>query len=249
MWIPATRTVGCCFTCSHLAEPRALSRPFQLKRAAARSSARRSLFRSPSIRHPTSSPPSSYQYVAPPGDALPPAPANPRPSVTYSQALPIRLHEPNRAIIQFKDVLLAAGSETLKVSGIQMSAAGRHRYITTDQFINGIPVLHGSVSLRVEDATGLVDSLGANFLPDRGLPRQPKISAADAAKRVQQLLVERGMAKPGSVNTSTPTLAYTGTHPTRHAVIWCGRSQPATRRQMSAARTVSSGSMRSMATM
>jgi hypothetical protein len=123
---------------------------------------------------------------------------------------------------KFKDVLLATGSETLKVSGMQMSATGRHRYIATDQFINGIPVLYGSVSVRFEEGSGLVDSLGANFLPDRGLPRQPKISAADAAKRVEQILVERGMAKPGSVSISAPTLAYTGTHPgsTRGHLIW-----------------------------
>ncbi len=123
---------------------------------------------------------------------------------------------------KFKDALLATGSETLRVSGIQMSATGRHRYVATDQFINGIPVLYGSVSVRFEEGSGLIDSLGANFLPDRGLPRQPKISAADAAKRVEQLLVERGMAKPGSVNTSAPTLAYTGTHPgsTRGHLVW-----------------------------
>jgi Zn-dependent metalloprotease len=123
---------------------------------------------------------------------------------------------------KFKDVLLAAGSETLKVRGNQMSAAGRHRYIDTDQFINGIPVLYGSVSLRFEEGSGLVDLLGANFLPDRGLPRQPKISEADAAKRVVQHLVERGGAKPGSVETSPPTLAYHGTHPgsTRGRLVW-----------------------------
>lgn len=123
---------------------------------------------------------------------------------------------------KFKDVLLAAGNETLRVSGIQMSATGRHRYVTTDQFINGIPVLYGGVSLRFEEGSGLVDSLGASFLPDRGLPRQPKISEADAAKRVEQLLVERGIAKPGSVKTSKPSLAYTGTHPdsTRGHLVW-----------------------------
>lgn len=123
---------------------------------------------------------------------------------------------------KFKDVLLAAGTETLKVRGIQLSATGRHRYIDTDQIINGIPVLYGNVSLRFEEGSGLVDSLGANFLPDRGLPRQPKISEADAAKRVAQYLVESGQAKPGSVETSAPTLAYHGTHPgsTRGRLVW-----------------------------
>ncbi|HKR33397.1 MAG TPA: M4 family metallopeptidase [Steroidobacteraceae bacterium] len=123
---------------------------------------------------------------------------------------------------KFKDVLLATGGETLKISGNQMSGTGRHRYIAMDQFISGIPVLYGSVSLRFEEGSGLVDSLGANFLPDRGLSRQPKLSEADAAKRVAQLLVESGEAKPGSVETSPPTLAYHGTHPgsTRGRLVW-----------------------------
>jgi hypothetical protein len=121
---------------------------------------------------------------------------------------------------KFKDVLLAAGSETLKVRLNRVSAIGRT--IRMDQFINGIPVLYGTVSLGIDDATGLVNGLGATFLPDRGLPRQPKISAEDAVKRVEQLLVERGIASAGSVRAETPTLAYTGNHPksTRGHLVW-----------------------------
>lgn len=121
---------------------------------------------------------------------------------------------------KFKDVLLAAGNETLKVRLNQMSATDR--FIKTDEFINGIPVLYGGVSVRIEEATGLVEVLGAHFLPDRGLPRQPKLSEADAAKRVAQLLVESREAQPGSVETSPPTLAYYGTHPgsTRGRLVW-----------------------------
>lgn len=143
--------------------------------------------------------------------------------VLSSRARGLKKGEDASEILQkFKDVLLATGSETLKVSGIQMSATGRHRYLTTDQFISGIPVLYGSVSLRFEEGSGLVDTLGASFLPDRGLPRQAKLSAEDAAKRVVQLLPERGMAAPGSVKTSAPSLAYIGTHPdsTRGHLVW-----------------------------
>jgi hypothetical protein len=127
---------------------------------------------------------------------------------------------------KFKDVLLATGSETLKVSRNERPP-GQHRYLTTDQFINGIPVLYSSVSVQIEEATGLIEVLGANFLPDRGLPRQPKLSEADATKRVEQHLVERGGAKPGSVETSTVTLAYHGTHPdsTRGRLVWAVRAR------------------------
>ena len=66
---------------------------------------------------------------------------------------------------KFKDVLLAAGSETLKVRLNRLSAIGRT--IRMDQFIGGVPVLYGSVSVGIDDATGLVNVLGATFLPDR----------------------------------------------------------------------------------
>lgn len=121
---------------------------------------------------------------------------------------------------KFKDVLLAAGSETLKVRLNRADAIGRT--IRMDQFINGIPVLYGTVSVGIDEATGLVNGLGASFLPDLGLPRQPKISETDAARRVEQLLVERGIAERGSVKAQVPTLAYTGTHPksTRGHLVW-----------------------------
>lgn len=91
-----------------------------------------------------------------------------------------------------------------------------------DRFIGGIPVLYGSVSLRIEEATGLVDSLGAAFVPDRGLPRTPKISEEDVAEVVAKHLVKHGVAKPGSVETYTPTLAYHGTIPgsIRGRLVW-----------------------------
>jgi Zn-dependent metalloprotease len=121
---------------------------------------------------------------------------------------------------KFKDVLLAAGTETLKVRVNRLNAV--RRTIRMEQFIDGIPVLHGSVSVGVEDATGVVTVLGATFLPDRELPRQPKISGTEAASLAAELLVKSGMAKPSSVETSTPSLAYTGTHPdsTRGHLVW-----------------------------
>lgn len=51
---------------------------------------------------------------------------------------------------KFKNVLLATGSETLKVRLNELSPIGRT--IRMDQFIGGIPVLYGAVSVGVEDA-------------------------------------------------------------------------------------------------
>jgi hypothetical protein len=108
--------------------------------------------------------------------------------------------------------LLATGGETLKVRW-NASDPPVHT-IMMDQFIGGIRVLYGSVSVTVDDANGLVTTLGASFLPDRGLPRQPKIAENDLAALVQQQLAKYSIAKPGSIKTTdTPTLAYVGTHP------------------------------------
>jgi hypothetical protein len=128
------------------------------------------------------------------------------------QTRDLRAGEDASELLQkFKDALLATGSETLKVGVNDLRQIGRT--IRTDQFIGGIPVLYGQVSVVVDDATGLVNMLSATFLPDRGLPRQPKISATEAATLAEQQLVKSGIAKPGSVKTSAPTLAYAGTHP------------------------------------
>lgn len=123
-------------------------------------------------------------------------------------------------LAKLKELLLAAGSETLKVRWNEMTAT--RRVINLDQFIGGIPVLYGGVSIQFEDATGLVDSVDATFLPDRGLPHQPTLTDTDAAKLAVQFLVKSEMAKAGSVKTSTPSLAYVGTHPdsTRGHLVW-----------------------------
>jgi hypothetical protein len=166
--------------------------------------------------------------------------AMPSVEVTYSALGPVRLvqgaigivlssetrnlergQEAPELLQKFKNVLLAMGSETLKVSRNERPP-GQYRYLTTDLFINGIPVLYGGVSLKIDEATGLVEVLGANFVPDRGLPRQPNLSQADAAKRAAQYVVEHRGAKPGSVEASAVTLAYQGTNPgsTRGRLVW-----------------------------
>jgi hypothetical protein len=160
--------------------------------------------------------------------------------VTYSALGPVRLVQGATGIVlssetrnlergqeapellqSFKNVLLAMGNETLKVERNERPP-GQYRYLTLDQFINGVPVLYGGVSVQIDEATGLVEVLGANFVPDRGLPRQPKLSQADAAKRATQYVVEHRGAKPGSVETATVTLAYQGTNPgsTRGRLVW-----------------------------
>ena len=140
-----------------------------------------------------------------------------------SQARNLKAGQSAPEILQkFSDVLLATGSETLEI-GYTGSVGGRMWVIHTNQFINGVRVLGGGVSVRIDEATGLVDLLTARFLPDRGLPREPKISETEAAQRAVQSLKDRNEAKPGSVKTFTPTLAYYGALPgssTSGSLVW-----------------------------
>jgi hypothetical protein len=133
----------------------------------------------------------------------------------------LALHQDAPEVLQkLKDVLLATGTETLVVRLNRAGALGRT--LRLEQFIGDIPVLYGGVKIGVNDATGLVDGFSATFIPDRGLPRRPTLTEAEASKRVAAHLVARGIAKPGSVKTYTATLAYTGTHPDSQSVhlVW-----------------------------
>lgn len=118
---------------------------------------------------------------------------------------------------KFGDVLLASGEETLTVR------LNMFRVVKLDQSIHGIPVLHGGVSLTIDEGTGIVRSIGAYFLPDHGLPREPKLSSAEATSVAIEMLEKQGIAKPGTVEVSTaPTMAYHGIFPTstRGRLVW-----------------------------
>jgi hypothetical protein len=123
---------------------------------------------------------------------------------------------------KFRDLLLARGEETLVVR-LNTASPTRARVVKLDQSIRGIPVLHGVVSVTIDEATGIVRSMGAYFLPDHGLPRQPKLSSAKATALVTEMLETQGIAKPGTVEASNaPTLAYHGIFPNskRARLVW-----------------------------
>lgn len=85
-----------------------------------------------------------------------------------------------------QDVLLANRNESLNVhSNILI---GSTRALKLSQSIRGIPVINGGVWFSCDEATLHVSVLTANFVPDRGLPRAPKLSAQQAEQKVPEAL-------------------------------------------------------------
>lgn len=76
-------------------------------------------------------------------------------------------------------VLLANGTESLTV-GREKSALGNRRSRMLLQTIRGMPVIHGLVGIEYDKSTHAVTRLVANFVPDRGLPEAPRLTAEQA---------------------------------------------------------------------
>ena len=112
----------------------------------------------------------------------------------------------------FRLVLLATGSETLTVSENRLLPPSE-RQIRADESIGGIPVVDGLVSLAMDEETGRVRVFVAAFLPDRDLPKKPKLSAAQAWQSLVRALEASGDARHGSVREiEKPEVAYFGVH-------------------------------------
>jgi hypothetical protein len=88
-----------------------------------------------------------------------------------------------------KDMLLATGSETLRVER-NSAVDPQLRALKLAQSLHGLPVINGGVSIGYSASTKVVSSVTANFVPDRGLPRTPKISAKQAEAIVPGVLAK-----------------------------------------------------------
>lgn len=108
-------------------------------------------------------------------------------------------------LVLFTDLLLANGNEALTVTRHDVQYATT-RQLRFSESIHGIPVINGGVGLAYDERTKRVSSFAANFIPDRGLPRTPRISAAQAERLVPGEVTER---------------AYLG-----YYVRCCGRRRP-----------------------
>jgi hypothetical protein len=92
-----------------------------------------------------------------------------------------------------RDFLLANGTETLRVSrhdevGYQPDRSLRS--LRLSQEIRGIPVVNSFLGINYHERTREVAKFVANFVPDRGLDYEPKVSAKRAEQLVTGTVVE-----------------------------------------------------------
>jgi hypothetical protein len=111
-----------------------------------------------------------------------------------------------------KPALLARGTETLTVTNNSVIGYNRimdadERVIRLEQSIRGIPVKSATVLLSVNDKSGAITAVTADFLPDRGLPQKPAIAASQAILAVMKELSANGIKAP-AMSPEAPTLAY-----------------------------------------
>jgi hypothetical protein len=80
-----------------------------------------------------------------------------------------------------KDLLLAKGTEVPKVRLHRADDLDELYVLSLDYSIRGIPVYEGTVDIRYDPRTRRATWLIAgHFVPDRGLPREPRLSATEA---------------------------------------------------------------------
>jgi hypothetical protein len=92
-----------------------------------------------------------------------------------------------RVVARIRPMLLSEGTETLTLAEVpQFGQPLRSlRFLET---IRGIAVRGGQLVLIVDDRTGSVVSISAHFLPDRGLTREPRLTADGAVSAVKEYL-------------------------------------------------------------
>jgi hypothetical protein len=94
----------------------------------------------------------------------------------------------------FKDVLLANGTESLKTKR-NWGVYGDERGLLLTQNIRGIPVINSAISIAYNGSTKRVSSVSAHFVPDRNLPRSPKLTAQEAEDVIRKAIGSVSQAK------------------------------------------------------
>jgi Zn-dependent metalloprotease len=98
--------------------------------------------------------------------------------------------------------LLAAGTEELRVTAVANEAgkadqgerqSSPERAVNLVQYIRGREVQDSSVNIVLNRETNEITLVVANFLPDRSLPSEPKISAPQARAKVEAAMRDSGL--------------------------------------------------------
>lgn len=122
---------------------------------------------------------------------------NPRGLVLAGGIEGFQVGQPARELIEkIGPALLATGREELRVmqvtreSELPARMPDRKAVVRLQEFIRGREVMQGSVNIALNEQTNEVTLLVAEFLPDRGLEHEPRLTAAEARARVEAELRE-----------------------------------------------------------
>lgn len=108
-----------------------------------------------------------------------------------------RVGEPSKELLEkFAPALLAAGTEELVVRIAGQSSKGAtspERTIRLVQYIRGREVQRSAVNISLNTQTNEVTHFVADFLPDRGLQHEPRLTAAEARAAVEAAMRDSGL--------------------------------------------------------
>lgn len=124
---------------------------------------------------------------------------------------------------KLRPVLAAKGTERLIVRSVYEHPDGRLLSLKMSQTIRGLPVVASDAQLEIDTATGEIVSASFFFVPDQGLPTEPRISAQEAFRVAAQALEATDKAATGTVKQPlAPTLKYYRPHRNTDAptLIW-----------------------------
>jgi hypothetical protein len=114
-------------------------------------------------------------------------------------------------LVPLAPLLLATGRETWIVRQVWPQDGRGEMQIRADEYIRGIPVVHGRLAVGFDAQTGAIRAFSSGFLPDRELPTKPRLSAAESYEHLVRALETSGDAVAGSVQqTSEARLSYLG---------------------------------------
>jgi hypothetical protein len=157
---------------------------------------------------------------------------------------------PNELLEKIGPLLCASGTEELRVadvadrSGFGDPARQAERHIRLVEFIRGREVRLSFVGISLNIETNEVKGVNAQFLPNRDVDREPRLSAAEARAKVETAMrkdryVE--VANSGQrvqialYETPAPYLAYEieqyGFAPPRGVLVWVFSAQEVQNRQ------------------
>jgi hypothetical protein len=110
----------------------------------------------------------------------------------------LKVGAPSRELLEkFGPALLAAGTEELRVvripDGSSKAASSPDRTIRLVQYIRGREVQRSAVNISLNTETNEVTHLVADFLPDRGLQHEPRLTASQARATVESAMREAGL--------------------------------------------------------